>query len=461
MAVLIVFVYVAVDQGFKANLLRASDDDLRAIGKAYATAIPRSRGEHEAEEMIGDRTIASDAEDRFLLQRGSGHRLAGNLPAMAPRAGVFHIPYLQSRKFSGADSGHEILGRGKFIAPGLYAFVGRDTFGIRQSEHRIVLIFAWVLDAGIVLAGLSGLWLSQRFLRRVDAITDTCYAIMAGRLSDRIRTKGAGGELERLATTVNGMLDRIQALMESLRQVSNDIAHDMRTPLTHLRASLEKAHARARSTQDYAVAVEQAIGEADYLLNMFAALLRIARIEAAGRRETFCDIDLGELLHYACELYAPQLEDAGHMFGFSVDGAVPVMGDWQMLLQLVTNLLDNALHHTPTGTAVTAWAGIEGGAPTLVIADNGPGIPEPDRDRVFRRFFRGERSRTTPGSGLGLSLVAAIAELHGASIELQDNGPGIRMLVRFPGIDVREGTRPLRSPKAQRPHMASTNIDFL
>ena len=110
---------------------------------------------------------------------------------------------------------------------------------------------------------------------------------------------------------------------------------------------------------------------------------------------------------------------------------------------------------------MTAWAGIEGGAPTLVIADNGPGIPEPDRDRVFRRFFRGERSRTTPGSGLGLSLVAAIAELHGACIELQDNGPGIRMLIRFPGIDVREGTRPLRSSKAQRPHMASANIDFL
>ena len=455
MAVLIALVYVTVDQGFKTNLLRASDDDLRAIRKAYTMAVPRSRGEHEAREMIEDRTLASDAEDRFLLQRGAHGKLAGNLPAMAPRIGTFYARYPQSSVAATADPGHEVLGRGEFIAPGLYAFAGRDIYEVRRSEHRILLIFGGVLGGSIVLAALSGLWLSRRFLRRIDSISETCHAIMAGHFGDRIPTTGTRGELERLAATINGMLDRIQSLMESLRQVSNDIAHDLRTPLAHLRYSLEKAHADGHSPQHYAAAVEQALREADRLLDMFGALLRIARIEAGGRREGFQNIDIGQILSRTFEMYKPLMDDTAHSFEIVIAERATVPGDPQMLLQLLTNLLDNAINHTPSGTGVTGWAGIEGGLPTLVIADTGPGIPQADRTRVFRRFFRLEQSRTSPGSGLGLSLVAAIAETHGAQIELGDNAPGLRVTIRFPAPTTAEGAA---APGSPAPRMTPSDL---
>jgi signal transduction histidine kinase len=330
------------------------------------------------------------------------------------------------------ESGHEIIGRGLNLAPSVYAFVGRDLYDVRQSEHRILITFAGVLGASIVLAGLSGLWLSRRYLRRVDAISNTCRAIMAGRLSDRIVTQRTGGELERLASTINSMLDRIQLLMESLRQVSNDIAHDLRTPLVHLRYSLEKALAEAGSEKEFEAAARQAITEADQLLEMFAALLRIARIESGSRREAFQQLDLGDLVVQAFAMYKPVLEDANRPASTNISPGIKVWGDRQLLLQLIANLLDNAVNHTPPGTHVTAWVGMLNGCPSLMVADTGLGVPAAERERVLRRFFRLEQSRTTPGHGLGLSMVAAIVDLHDARITLSDNKPGLRITVQFP-----------------------------
>jgi signal transduction histidine kinase len=228
------------------------------------------------------------------------------------------------------------------------------------------------------------------------------------------------------------MLDRIQALMESVRQVSDDIAHDLRTPLAHLRSGLEKAAGEQRSSPGYKRALLQAIAEADQLLEMFAALLRIARIESRARIEAFQPFDLGQVLVQAFSMYGPLMEDAAHPAALRTVPGTMVFGDRQLVLQLVANLLDNAVHHTHAGTRVTGWAGLEDGRPTLIIADTGAGIPTADRGRVLRRFVRLEKSRTSAGHGLGLSTVAAIVGLHDADVGLEDNGPGLRVRVQFP-----------------------------
>jgi len=429
MAVMSGLVYLVVDQGFKAVLLRAAGDDLRAIRKAYVTANPSSRGIHESTEMIEDRTLAADAQDRFLLQLGQGRKVAGNMPAMKPREGVFYLPYPEG---DSADSTHLVLGRGEFIAPQVYAFVGRDLYEVRRSEHQILLIFAGVLLASIGLAAISGMMISTNFLRRIDAISDTCRAIMAGHLNDRIQTGGTDGELERLAVTINGMLDRIQSLMENLRQVSTDIAHDLRTPLTHLRYSLEKALNEAQTKQDHEEATRQAVVEADQLLDVFAALLRIARIESGARRQEFQLFDLGDLLARAVAMYAPLMEDAHRQLSMTASPGIMARGDCQLVLQLITNLLDNAIRHAPDGTCVTVTAGLQDGHPCLVVADAGPGIPDTEHARVFRRLYRLDQSRASPGNGLGLSMVAAIVDLHEGRISLSNNGPGLRVTVQFP-----------------------------
>lgn len=431
MAVMTGLVYAIVDHGFKSNLLRACDDDLRAIREAYDTADPPSRAPHEATEIIEDRTLASDAQVQLLLEVAPARKLAGNMQAMPPRLGVVHLRYPAT---PGSASGREVLGRGVFIAPHVYALAARDLSEVNTSEREIVTAFAGVLLASIVLAGLTGLWLSGRYLRQIDAISDTCRAIMAGAIRQRVSTRGAGGELERLAASVNAMLDRIQDLMGNLRQVTDDIAHDLRTPLTHLRSGLEQALAVQASPAEYERSLRQAIAEADHLLEIFAALLRIARIETGARRESFRRLDLGEVLAQAVSMYGPLLEDATYPFSARAEPGVTVHGDSQLILQLATNLLDNAIHHTPTGTLVTGWVGLQDGCPTLVISDTGPGVPEEDRARVLRRFVRLDKSRSSEGHGLGLAMAAAIVELHDGRITLSDNRPGLRVQVQFPPV---------------------------
>lgn len=439
MAMMTGVVFVIVDHGFKANLLRACDDDLRAISGAYATANPTSRGLHEAAEMIEDRTVASDAQAQFLLQYGRDLRIAGNMEVMRPTSGVL---YLNIPKTKGAGSVRKVLGQGQFIAPGIYAFVGRDLEQVYRSEREILLAFAGVLAGSVVVAAASGAWLSGRFLRRIDAINATCSAIMDGNLAERIAIPGGSGELGRLAATVNRMLDRIQTLMESLRQVSNDIAHDLRTPLAHLRIGLERAQTAARNRRDYELAVQHAIDEVDQMLDMFAALLRIARIEGGARREAFRTFDVGAVLAEAFAIYTPLMEDAGKKMALHVTAGLMVNGDRQLVLQLATNLIDNAIQHTAPGTRVTAWSGLQDDRPTVTVADTGCGIPPSEYRRVMGRFVRLDESRSTPGHGLGLSMAAAIAELHEACITMEDNRPGLRVSVQFPPATL-AGTAPL------------------
>ncbi|MDR3527601.1 MAG: HAMP domain-containing sensor histidine kinase, partial [Rhizomicrobium sp.] len=224
----------------------------------------------------------------------------------------------------------------------------------------------------------------------------------------------------------------IQVLMDSLRQVSTDIAHDLRTPLTHLRHKLESVRSESASPQDYAAAVDSAVGECDKLLDIFTALLRIAQIEAGARRAAFGEIDIKALVEEARDMYGPGLDDSKHVLRVKAEPVPALRGDAQLLMQLISNLLDNAATHTPAGTEITLSCAMVGGTPKLVVADNGPGISDSERKNVLRRFYRCEQSRSTEGSGLGLSLVAAIAELHDATLILAANAPGLRVEVAFP-----------------------------
>lgn len=429
MAVLIVVVYVILDHSFKANLLREVDDDLTSVHTSYVTAKP-GRALHEAKEIIDDRLLAPDIVDVFLLQRGS-EKVAGNLAPMPVRLGVFSMPLPADSRGETSERGHVVMGRGVMLSDQVYVFVGRDLQQMNRAEEGILYAFGAVLLVSLVLASVCGLLLSRTFLRRVDAITHTCRGIMAGRLSERIVASGTGSEFERLGFAINAMLDRIQTLMESLRQVSTDIAHDLRTPLTHMRHRLERARNDAATPQDYAKAVDGAVDECDKLLAIFTALLRIAQIEAGARRAEFQDFDLCQLIEHARDIYGPVMDDNGHLFHVSIGAVSHLRGDAQLLLQLISNLLDNAITHTPCGTKIVLSCGKFNGRPCLVVADNGPGISQADRQNVLRRFYRCEQSRTTSGSGLGLSLVSAVCELHEASLTLTDNNPGLRVEVAF------------------------------
>lgn len=433
MAILSALIYVIVAQSFEGGLLRSSDDDLAAIRRAYLDELPKRPGRavHEAKEMVDDRLLATDFADAFLIQDGAGKRIAGNLPVMAPKLGVqrFADPRKQQ---DGGHSDHVILGRGMFLARDLYVFVGRDLAAAKEAEMAVLRTFAWVLLASLVIASVCGLLLSQAFLRRLDAITATCRRIMAGELDDRVPVRGSRNELDQLAMTINDMLDRVGMLMESLKQISNDIAHDLRTPLAHLRYRLERARSDARTIEDYTAAIDAAIVDSDKLLQMLAALLRISQIEAGARMAGVETVELGALLARAGDLYRPVMDDSGHRFEVKSASDASVRGDPQLLLQLLTNLLDNAVHHTPPGTRIALSTQMEGPRPTVVVADQGPGISPADRSKVFRRFYRCEPSRSTPGSGLGLALVSAIVDLHSAEISLVDNQPGLRVVVRFP-----------------------------
>lgn len=430
MAALITIIYLLLDNSFKSNLLREVDDDIVAITKSYATAKP-GRALHEAEEIIDDRLLAPDEDDVFLLMNGR-ERVAGNLPVMPVQSGVVTLT-LPSDTHDIAEARHRtVLGRGVMLAPNVYAFVGRDLKELARTESAVIYAFAGVLLASLVIAAISGVLLSRSFLGRVDAVADTCRGIMAGNLSERIPPSRNSGEFERLGHTINDMLDRMESLMESLQQVSTDIAHDLRTPLSHLRQQLDRAYRKAQTVTEAHAALESGVSECDNLLSIFSALLRIAQIEAKARRGAFQDIMLKDIIETAQEVFQPSMADAGHRFVVASQPVPPICGDQELLLQLVSNLLDNAISHTPAGSTVTLSCRATDAGIDLAVADNGPGIAAHERDKVLRRFYRCEQSRTTRGSGLGLALVAAVAELHQAKLLLTDNVPGLRVTVSFP-----------------------------
>jgi signal transduction histidine kinase len=427
MIVLMVPVYGIMHQAFRAELAGAVEQDLAAIEAGY-----RSEGVREAQEVIGQLLARPGSSNFYLLERRSGEKLAGNLPALPqiPGSFGFQMPdaLLQDTHSKGD---HQIAGRGTLLAPDLYLYAGRDSYTAIEAEEHALMTFAWVLLATIIVALGGGILVSRAFLGRMDAITKTCRAIIAGRFSDRVPERGSRGEFDQLVRTINQMLDRIAALMENVQQISNDIAHDLRTPLSRLRNQLELAQTEASSAGDYRRAITRAIDECETILATFSALLRIGQIEGASGNLPADVVDLSALLAELADIYKPAAEDGGFILATDIRPGIHVKGDRTLLSQVFANLIENAMAHTPIGTRITLALAKEGEAVLAAVGDDGPGIPAEEHERVLRRFYRCERSRSSPGSGLGLSLVAAIAQYHGASLRLHDNQPGLRVELRF------------------------------
>jgi signal transduction histidine kinase len=427
--VLLGAVYWIVNGTQTAALIGAVDADISTIRNGY-----REKGLSEAVEVVQQRLGSGDYSGAdlpggyILLQDQASGRLAGNLPPLDFRPGLFSFPAPRKSKHDSAT----VLGRGVYVTPGVYLFVGRDTSQIAATRVRILKAFAWIEAASIVLAALGGIFFSVQFMRRIDAITRTCQAIIAGRFNDRIPLRGSGDELDRLSVAINNMLDRISTLLDNLRQVSSDVAHDLRTPLTHLRNRLEEARQKSVTTADYAAVVAHAIEDTDHLLVIFAALLRISQIESGSRLAAFSTLSMSELLERIYEMYRPVAEDEQHMLVHDIEPDVRIRGDAELLTQLFSNLIENAIRHTPAGARIRISLRASGNSVVAAVEDNGPGIPAAEHEKVFRRFYRLTSSRSTPGNGLGLALVAAIANLHHAKVELGDNHPGLRFRASFP-----------------------------
>lgn len=382
----------------------------------------------------------------YLITTPTGQAVAGNVASLEPgvmaTTGWSETIY---RRLDDQDAPrHRALVRVSELSSGFRLLVGRD-LEERQRLFRIVASAAqWSLLIVVVLGLAGGVFVARRVLRRIDAMTGTTQRIMAGDLGGRLPVGRSGDELDRLAENLNAMLERIEALMNGLREVSDNIAHDLKTPLTRLRNRAEEALARAGSEADYRAALERTIEESDGLIRTFNALLMIARAEsgqANGNMDNFNVADVALGIH---ELYEPLAEDSGMMLEVR---ATPAMmhGNRELISQALANLVENAIKYgqapageaagdTATRNEVVIEAAREDGKVLLSVRDHGPGIPEADRKRAIERFARLEASRTQPGSGLGLSLASAVATLHGGELILSDGSPGLRATLALPAI---------------------------
>lgn len=314
--------------------------------------------------------------------------------------------------------------------------VGHDGEYIRDAGKAVIQAFIWGFVLVVFLGAVGGLYLSSAFLRKIQGITESTQAIIAGDLKHRLPISKNRDELDKLALLLNLMLDKIGDLIENIQQVSNDIAHDLRTPLSHLKFRLEDAVNRSLSEAGYRIQIALAIKEVDTILATFSALLRISQIESGSRRAGFKTVNFSNVVVSVAEALAPVAEEQDKTIHSAIDLDATLFGDKELLTQLVFNLLDNAIVHTPEHTRIDLSLRSFGHRIELIIADNGPGIDDANRQKVLQRFYRLEQSRTTPGNGLGLNIVSAIADLHDGTLVLSDNNRGLKVSVTFCNISL-------------------------
>jgi len=367
-----------------------------------------------------------------LLEYGvidqNGKLIAGDLNNFQPSAGwqtVMRTPAANKPE----KKGKELLYIRVMALPNaIWLGVGHDGEYIRNAGEAIIQAFIGGFVLVIFLGAGGGLYLSGAFLRKIESITKSTQAIIAGDLKHRLPVSKNRDELDSLALLLNQMLDKIGSLIENIQQVSNDIAHDLRTPISHLKFRLENALTRNLSAEQYTERVAFAIEEVDTILDTFSAMLRISQIESGSRRSGFKTVNLSDIVVAVTDALTPVAEEQGKTIHVDIDPDITLTGDKELLTQLVFNLLDNAILHTPGNTQIKVSLRSSDGQTEFIVADNGPGIAEEYRLRVFQRFYRLEQSRTTPGNGLGLSIVAAIADLHEGTLKMFDNKPGLKIV---------------------------------
>ncbi len=444
-------VYLAIFVLFAASLLGYFALNTRRLfdEQITSTVDGEINGLSEQYEQGGIRrlVIVVDLRSRrpgsslYLVTTPTGEGLAGNVGSLEP--GVLDHPgWLETnyRRLESPEGGdHRALVRVVQLPGGFHLLVGRDL----EERERLFGIIAhagqWSLALVIVLGLAGGFFVSRRVLKRIDAMTDTAQTIMRGDLAGRLPVAGTGDELDRLADHLNAMLERIEALMRGLKEVSDNIAHDLKTPLTRLRNRCEQTLRHPTGDAAYRAALESTIAESDDLIRTFDALLLIARAESGQARDNMIEFDAAEIARDVGELYEPLADQKGIALKVETNGAAPVRGNRELVSQALANLVDNAIKYArPDGKVngtpaeVVVKAGQDGERITLSVADHGPGIPDADRGRVVERFVRLEQSRSEPGSGLGLSLASAVARLHGGELKLEDNHPGLRSTIALP-----------------------------
>ena len=411
-------------QVVEAELRGLADDYARGGAAGLARAITRRL------ETPASRPEGRDAV--YLLATPGGARIAGNLarwPAdAAPGPGWVTLQLYRV----GAEAPTTISGAALRLAGGERLLVGRDVAARAAFDRTLIRALSWALAVTAALALGTGWLLTRLVLSRIAEIDRAARRIMGGALEQRVPLRGAGDEFDRLAETLNAMLDRIAALVGDLRMVTDSLAHDIRTPLGRLGRHLEAALDETAAPDERRARIERALGEAETVLATSSALLEISRVEAGVGADQFAPIDLGALARDMADLYAAAAEERGAAMRCAAAPGVVVQGHPQLLAQAVSNLIDNALIHAKGAGPITLTARREGGRAVFSVADHGPGVPEAERARVLTRFSQLDPSRGDGGAGLGLALVAAVAQMHRAEIALSDNAPGLRVTLRFP-----------------------------
>jgi signal transduction histidine kinase len=416
------------DRGLDARLVR----EARALQSIYASHPPKV-----ALRLMHDRE-RQPAGFNYRVADAAGRRVAGDLPETNYIAGFDTLDADDLGVTPAAEGplpGYRVLSVP--LAGGGRLTLGEDLMQSRQLRLQFLRSFFLASGSALLIALAVGLSYVTRSFGRLEAIARTADAIRAGDLSLRapVRIRGGrGDDIDNLALAMNRMLDRVAELLQNVRQVSDDVAHDLRTPLAHLKQRVETALAGPPSLTAYEAALEGASEKIDEVLATFQALLSIGQVEAGATASDFHPVDLADVVTAVVEAFRPSAEDAEHQLVLHAPRPVMIRGDRPLLNQLVANLLENALAHTPAGSSVEIRAEPHGALAQLTVEDDGPGVPDAELAKIFRRFYRVERSRTTPGSGLGLSLAAAVARRHRAEIRAEDAAPGLRVVVEFPAL---------------------------
>jgi len=397
-------------------------------------AIDDEKGMSDLAAVVSRESLSMhDAESIFLLVDEAGKFQAGNVRDIDDFTGWRVLDRaalpLAAERGDPDDRFHALwtpVSKGRLL-------VGTSDREIRVIQGLLLNGLAWGLAATALLAAACGAVLAWRAQQRINALASTLSAVSRGQITSRVPLSGSNDDIDHIGEQINRTLGHLQSLIESVNQASSDIAHDLKKPIGRVRQRLDLVRRDAASAAEYQEAVASALVELDSIVETFEALLRITQIEAGARKARFEPLDLGAVLEDVAEIYAPVVEDAGDRLECSVDlprGAT-IRGDKELLVQLFANLIENAVRHCPAGTQIRLGVADQDDRLVVDVSDDGPGIPAAERENVFRRLYRLERARSTPGSGLGLSLAAAIADLHDATVELADNHPGLQVTIKF------------------------------
>jgi len=400
------------------------------------------------DRRIGDKFFSDWA---YLLATPTYQHVAGNLGtwprALHPEPGWTTLVTLHPEP---ENTGAALRAASRVLPDGSHLLIGRKIEDLHGLLEKIATALAWGAGLFLILAAAAGISTSRRSVARIEAINATSLKIMRAGLGERIPLRGTDDEWDGVARNLNSMLDRIEELMESVRQVSDNVAHDLRTPLTRMRGRLEKGCNQQLGVSQYQSLLNDTIIELDEILSRFSSILRISQIEMRNQQAGFHDIDLAQIAREVVELFDPSAEEKAVKLQLLANEGVPVFGDRDLLFDALSNLVDNAIKHGGDNNAVVIEVRRAASGPVVTVADHGPGIPADERKNVLKRFYRLEHSRNSPGSGLGLSLVAAVANLHGAQIEMADNAPGLRIgglqRVKLIPHDPALGRRQMRKP---------------